>query len=139
IPDALLMQLRQHELDGYHYAEAGDIEKAVQEFTVCIQKCPEYASAYNNRAQAYRLLNDDLSALKDCDKAIELGTGQQTTLMQAYTQRAVIHRKLGNTKEAERDFQQGAQFGNPLARGVIKNNPYAKLCNQMVAEAMAKL
>ena len=94
-------------------------------------------------AQAHRLNNDEESALKDLNHAIEFGHGSYQTLkqvwrneqsksqndyqFQAYTQRAIIHKKRGDLAQAELDFEKGAQFGNEIAMSVVKSNPYAKL------------
>ena len=121
------MRLKQLEMDALALAEQGDIDGSIAEFSKAIQLCPTYASAYNNRGQAFRLKGLSEQALTDVCKAIELGSGSPSTLMQAYTQRAVLYRQMGKTKEAELDFQKGAQYGNPLAKAVVKNNPFAKL------------
>lgn len=43
-------------------------------------------------------------------------------------------------QEAYSDFQKGAELGNSVAKeAVVRENPYAKLCNAMVAEAMRSL
>jgi hypothetical protein len=38
------------------------------------------------------------------------------------------------------DFERAAQLGNPVAKeAAVRFNPYAKMCNAMLAEAMEKL
>lgn len=100
---------------------------------VCIK-----ASAYNNRAQVFRILDKDDEALLDIENAIELGTtgSSRNVLKQAYTQRAVIKKKQGDKYGADRDFAMGAQHGNEIAKGMVRQNPFAKLCNRIVSEAM---
>ena len=44
---------------GVKYAEAGDTEAALEMFHSAISASPSWASAYNNRAQAFRLLRRD--------------------------------------------------------------------------------
>jgi hypothetical protein len=35
------------------------------------------------------------------------------------------------------DFEMGAKLGNPVARNIaVKENPYAKMCNQVMMEVM---
>jgi hypothetical protein len=46
---------------------------------------------------------------------------------------------MGNEKESQEDFRLGAQYGNDVAKAMVKNNPYAKLCNNIVSLAMAEL
>ena len=56
-------------------------------------------------------------------------------LKQAYTQRAVIKKKQGDESGADRDFAMGAQHGNDFAKGMVRQNPFAKLCNQVLCLA----
>jgi hypothetical protein len=46
------------EVEGVKAAESGDLDKAIGLFTRAINIAPEWASGYNNRAQAYRLKGD---------------------------------------------------------------------------------
>ncbi|KAI8922824.1 hypothetical protein BC831DRAFT_474051 [Entophlyctis helioformis] len=141
IDDSTLMQLKQLEQDAVGQAEQGDLAAAHATLSRAVTLCPVYASAYNNRAQVLRLLGRPDEAYDDLCKAIDHGTttNSQQTLKQAYTQRAIIKRSRGDEAGADQDFAKGAQYGNEIARGMVKNNPYAKLCNAMVTEAMARL
>ncbi|KAJ1933341.1 hypothetical protein EC988_009152, partial [Linderina pennispora] len=97
-----------------------------------------YASAYNNRAQAYRLEGKEDLALQDLNSAIKHGTGE--ILGQAFTQKAVILRAHGDQDGAFYNFSQGAKHGNEVARmAAAKENPYAKLCGKIVQEQMRQL
>jgi cytidylate kinase len=86
------------------------------------------------------------------------------TLSQAYTQRGALYhltakrlksqsaelRVDGNRKEAKwkpvdfeenasRDFMMGGRYGNEIAKALaVSTNPTAKLCGEMVREAMRK-
>ncbi|KAL2755154.1 hypothetical protein ACRALDRAFT_1064868 [Sodiomyces alcalophilus JCM 7366] len=84
------------------------------------------------------------------------------TLSLAYTQRAAIYHttgkhigegrgslqggrreskwsKLDFEEAASRDFAMGGRYGNDIAKGLaVSTNPTAKLCGQMVREAMKK-
>ncbi len=46
------------EIIGVRFAEKGDFESAISEFSKAIDLCPLRASGYNNRAQAHRLLGN---------------------------------------------------------------------------------
>ena len=46
------------ELEGVRAAERGEIDAALDTFTRVITMAPNWASGYNNRAQAYRLRGD---------------------------------------------------------------------------------
>ncbi|OAJ40597.1 hypothetical protein BDEG_24310 [Batrachochytrium dendrobatidis JEL423] len=129
ISDSMLMQLKQLEQDAVGLANEGDLDGAYTVLSKAVDQCPTYASAYNNRAQVLRLQEKDDAALDDLCKAIEYATPtrSQTTLKQAYTQRAIIKKKRGDVAGSEQDFAKGAQFGNEVAKGMVKSNPYAKL------------
>ncbi|ORX45494.1 hypothetical protein DM01DRAFT_1340008 [Hesseltinella vesiculosa] len=139
IDPSILMELKSLETQAVELAEKDDLEGALMLLNQCIEKEPEYASVYNNRAQIFRLQNDNESALQDLDKVIQLGAGQPKVLRQAYTQRAIIKRQQGDMKGANQDFELGAKYGNPLARNyTVNENPYAKMCNQIMVEVMSR-
>ena len=78
-------------------------------------------------------------ALKDLDMAIQYCEGNHLVSKQAFTQRGLIKQLLGDEEGARLDFEKGAQFGSEIAiQESVRLNPYAKLCNQMLAEAMKK-
>lgn len=54
----LLKQVRELEMRGVSAAEAGELQAALQLFSQAVHILPQRASAYNNRAQALRLLGD---------------------------------------------------------------------------------
>lgn len=163
-----------------------------------IEEHPNYASARNNRAQAYRRLFGDSIlvgtavdsmrlidspsseaikkaidvVLNDLDIAISLlapktpstpiSPTNKKTLSAVHTQRATIyhgtakfmaeyplalenHRreaawsKLDFETAASQDFAMGGRYGNEVAKGLaVSLNPTAKLCGEMVREAMKK-
>jgi tetratricopeptide (TPR) repeat protein len=119
-------------------AEKNDLDQALNLFNECITIEPNYASAYNNRAQLYRMQNEVEKAIADLDKVIgDVGTGQPKVLRQAYTQRAILKRQQGDLSASREDFEMGAKLGNPVARNIaVKENPYAKMCNQVMMEVM---
>ncbi|KAF9953375.1 Tetratricopeptide repeat protein 36, partial [Modicella reniformis] len=82
IEPELLKTLKDLETQGVQLAEQDNIDGAIQKFTEAIERCPTYASAYNNRAQAYRIQNKTEEALQDLNKAIEYGNGQPAILKQ---------------------------------------------------------
>jgi hypothetical protein len=84
-------------------------------------------------------MNNQLDkALKDLDCVInDIGEGQPKILRQAYTQRAIIKRQQGDLVASRKDFELGAKLGNPVARNIaVSENPYAKMCNQVMMEVM---
>jgi tetratricopeptide (TPR) repeat protein len=119
-------------------AEKNDLDQALSLFNECITIEPNYASAYNNRAQLYRMQDEVEKAIADLDKVIsDVGAGQPKVLRQAYTQRAILKRQQGDLNASREDFEMGAKLGNPVARNIaVKENPYAKMCNQVMMEVM---
>ncbi|RKO92318.1 hypothetical protein BDK51DRAFT_26086 [Blyttiomyces helicus] len=136
IDEQTLAALKALEREAVRLAEGGSVPAAMQKLDEAIARCPIYASAYNNRAQARRMTGDVDGALNDLDKAIEYGAGNAAILKQAFTQRSIIRKSRGDAAGAESDLAQGARYGNEIAKATIKQNPYAKLCSAMVAEAM---
>ncbi|KAF9579815.1 Tetratricopeptide repeat protein 36 [Lunasporangiospora selenospora] len=139
IEPELLKKLKSLEAEAVVLAEKDDISGAIAKFTEVITLCPTYASGYNNRAQAYRILDNEEAALKDLDEAIKNGSGQTDILKQAYTQRAIIKKKLGDKNGAQADFERGARYGNPVAKAIsVQDNPISQLCGAMVMEMLNK-
>ena len=111
---------------------------------------PRYASAYNNRAQLRRLMKQsNEEVLADLDLAIEYASpkvagdpvspAQARVLKNAYTQRGAVFDATGKEKEAHQDFEAAAKYGSDVARQwLVANNPYARLCGQIVSEVMKK-
>ncbi|EDO47811.1 predicted protein [Nematostella vectensis] len=131
---------KEYEIQGVEKAEAGDFVGALDCFNKAIDVAPLRASGYNNRAQLSRLRGDNQSAMEDLNKAIELSHEHGAAAAQAYTQRGLLHRLEGNDEAASEDFQHGATLGNAFAKAMtVQLNPYAAMCNKMLAEAIGKL
>uniref|UniRef100_A0A1W7RCT4 Tetratricopeptide repeat protein 36 n=1 Tax=Agkistrodon contortrix contortrix TaxID=8713 RepID=A0A1W7RCT4_AGKCO len=135
----LLRQTTHLEAQGIAAAEGGDLELALEKFNQAIQLLPERASAFNNRAQALRLQGDVAKALEDLEAALKLSKGAGPVARQGFVQRGLIQRLQGQEEAARRSFEQGAALGSVFARQQLAlMNPYAALCNQMLAELMRK-
>lgn len=86
-----------------------------------------------------QLLGDITNAVNDLNKAIELDD-HGSAAAQAHTQRGLIYKLQGDDEQALKDFQAGAKLGNKFAKSMaIQCNPYAAMCNKMLAEAIGKL
>ena len=128
------------EIEGITSAEKGDVERAVVKLTEAIDVCPRYASAYNNRAQALQLKGDVDGALSDLHTALELSEGQGEAAKQAFTQRGIIRKMRGDEDKAVSDFKKASNLGSLFARSqLVRMNPYAAMCNNMLSEAIGKL
>uniref|UniRef100_A0A3Q1ES92 Tetratricopeptide repeat protein 36 n=1 Tax=Acanthochromis polyacanthus TaxID=80966 RepID=A0A3Q1ES92_9TELE len=136
----LLKQVKELEMRGVSAAEAGDLQAALQLFSQAIQILPQRASAYNNRAQALRLQGDTAGALDDLDRAVALSCSVGRTACQALVQRGLLRRLACQNDEARADFEKAAALGSEFAKQqAIVLNPYAALCNKMLAEVINKL
>ena len=110
--------------------------------TECFHLFP-CAAGYNNRAQALRLNGDTQGAMEDLEEAIRLSRNNPRSTKahgQALCQRGILKRLDGNSEGALEDFKKAACLGSPFAKQmVVKMNPYAALCNQMLADVMQKM
>ncbi|KAI9021625.1 hypothetical protein CLU79DRAFT_752506 [Phycomyces nitens] len=132
-------ELKNLEKEAVKLAEKNETDGALELLNKCIDMEPAYGSAYNNRAQLYRMLHKNNEALDDLNKVISLAEGQPKILKQAYTQRAILKRQNGDIMGSKEDFAIGAKYGNPIARNItIQDNPYAKMCNQVMLQVMSQ-
>lgn len=154
-----------------------DVLAAITQLSTIIDEQPTYASAYNNRAQAYRLqytqdASTVLRILEDLSTAINLATpapfevvstdsarvlaGAHThrgylllrastsshffDLLKSTTHALVIGADQARCEElASHDFGVAGRYGHKTAQSLaVKTNPYAKLCGQIVKEALQR-
>lgn len=74
------------------------------------------------------------------NNAINLSEGIGKVACQAFSQRGLINQLQGKKQQALNDFQEAAKLGSAFAKTMlVQMNPYAALCNQMLAEVMQKL
>lgn len=102
---------------------------------------PGHPSPLNNRAQIYRLLHKKSEALKDLDEALALPDVEAYPLVmrQVYTQRGWVHFVEDNLEQAKADFEKAYALGNKEAHQLaLRCNPYAAMCNAMLAEIVQK-
>ena len=100
-----------------------------------INFCPNRAKSYNNRAQIYRLLSQDIAAKNDIEKCLELSEFKGIAAAQAYIQRGSLYMKNKNKVKAIEDFKKagnlGSKQGKEMALGL---NDMAELCGSAVNE-----
>lgn len=133
-----------------HYQEALDLLSAV------ILAHPSYASAYNNRAQAYRALDPvDPRASADLRQAVALATPrsrflskmQATVLKNAHAQLAAIYTELAARSDDQLSWEYREMASSQLALAgsygektlqalAVRVNPYAKLCGGVMEQAL---
>lgn len=128
------------ELEAVKAAESGRLTEALELLNRAIELAPKYASAYNNRAQVYQLQKQVELAMLDLNRAIELSGGRGKAGEQAFVQRGIIWRLKSEDEKALEDFKKAAKLGSKFAQAqLVKLNPYAALCNNMLAEVIGKL
>ncbi|KAG8234068.1 hypothetical protein J437_LFUL013564 [Ladona fulva] len=135
-----IKEAKKLEIEGVKAAENGKTAEAIDIFSKAIQVAPTRPSGYNNRAQAYRLLEKDSEAMLDLNNAINLSQGKGHAARQAFCQRGMLLRKEGKDPEAKTDFEKAANLGSDFAKAqVVEMNPYAALCNMMLHDVFTKL
>ncbi|XP_046444732.1 tetratricopeptide repeat protein 36-like [Daphnia pulex] len=131
---------KEFEKQGVIFAESGKMDEALKMFNNAIDSSPMWASAYNNRAQALRLLKRNEEAMEDLNKAIELSQGRGKAASQAYCQRAMLYHYAGNEELAFTDWESASNLGSQFAKNqLIQKNPYAALCNKMLHDVFKNL
>jgi len=130
----------QQEKTAIYMTEIEDYDGALKILDSIIEKDPNYASVYNNRAQVYQLMKRNNDAIRDLDKALEINGGKGKVGIQALTQRGILRKVFGEDNLAQEDWKKASALGGQFAnRLVIMNNPYAALCNQMLNKMFADL
>jgi tetratricopeptide (TPR) repeat protein len=87
---------------GYAHVEAGEYERAIEDYDRAIDIDPDDALAYNDRGVAYFALGEYERAIEDYDRAIEIDPDFDLP----YYGRGFAHKQLGNTEQAIADFER---------------------------------
>ena len=136
VKEKISLDLKEKEILAVQLAEDGKLEESLTLLNLIIFQSKNYFSVYNNRAQVYRLLKDDKLAIKDLNYVIEK-CKDLDVLKQTYAQRAILL-KGSQPDQSYNDFCKSAKLGNEIAKqAVVEENPYKKLCQTMVQQAMA--
>ena len=106
-----------------------------------LNKTHYFGNTFPLYSHAFVYFSGDITnALADLNTAIELSGGRGTAASQAYTQQGLLLRLEGKEEAALEAFHKAAALGNAFAKTmVVQLNPYAALCNAMLAEAIDKL
>lgn len=112
-------------------AEAGDLSGALAVLDTVISDAPTRATAYNNRAQVYRMMDNLPKALEDLNEAIkvaekwladhadasvvEVNRGK-SVCQNAYLQRSAVRKAMGDDEAAHADVEKSASYGHRIAR-----------------------
>ncbi|KAL2263107.1 hypothetical protein VTK26DRAFT_8190 [Humicola hyalothermophila] len=130
-PQALLRGVDDAERIAAAKTVLGDLDRAISLLTPTIlysrlspQVARTLSNAHTQRAAIY-LMTSKLLGSKSLSVDVGRPEGSWT--------------KLDFEERASRDFAMGGRYGNEIAKGLaVSTNPTAKLCGQMVREAMKK-
>jgi hypothetical protein len=104
-----------------------------------VAAAPGRAASYNNRAQLRQLRGDRAAALQDLEAALALPRVPRAVRAQALAQRGMLREVAGDEAGARADYEAAAAHGSAFARAqLVRLNPYARLCNQMMAQVLGK-
>ena len=82
----------------------------------------------------------DEQALADLEEGMKYCNNDVQVTKQLYVQRGMIYELRNQDEDARRDFEVAAKHGSKFAKQeCIKLNPYARLCNQMLEQAIKEL
>ena len=93
---------------GSSYAELGQYEQAIQNFSIAIQLNPNYDIAYRNRGLTYYYLLQYNRAIQDFSIAIQLNPNDSN----GYNNRGSAYKKLGQHERAIQDYNKAIEL-NP--------------------------
>lgn len=130
------------ELAAIQLAEIKNIDQALEQIKLVCSQFPNHPSPQNNQAQILRLLHKNEQAMEVLDSLIVRFSPAHfpTVLRQAHAQRAWLRLLKDELADARADFQRSFELGNLDAGKMIKRcDPYAAMCNSMLAEVMQKL
>jgi tetratricopeptide (TPR) repeat protein len=97
-----------HFNQGVTYAEKGDWDRAIADFTGAIRLKPDYAEAYYNRGTAYAVKGDMDRAIVDFTGAIRL----KPDFAEAYSNRGVAYASEGDFARARTNWEKALEI-NP--------------------------
>jgi len=91
---------------GNKYAEMGDLDRAIADFSAAIRLDPKYVDAYDGRGEAYTHRADYDRAIADVNHAIALDPKDA----QAYFNRGHVYVLKGDYDRSIADFDRAIQF-----------------------------
>lgn len=99
-------------LRGAAYGQAGEYEKALQDFNAALAINPQYAQAFANRALVNMRAKRVQQAIADYDQAINIDPNYST----AYVGRGSAYRSMNNHPMAVADFTRALELqADPIA------------------------
>ena len=137
-------KLRELDGRGMAMAEGGELDEALAIFSEAIALMPERAQSYNNRAQVYRLMENNSLARADLDKAISFYSPEEPdensncAVRNAHIQRSMLFALDSDYDRAYEDMKKASLMGSSFAKSQLSRvNPYAAMCNDMLKSFLA--
>jgi len=120
---------------GLNYMRGKDYDNAIKEFTLAIEKFPQYDVAYSNRAVAYMHQKKFNKAMDDLKKAAEINPNNPTThynFVALYSLQNQLDRALDSLDRAlELGFNNyDALRNDPDLANVRKHPEFRKICEK---------
>jgi len=120
---------------GLNYMRAKDWENAIKEFTLAIEKYPQYDVAYSNRAVAYMHQKKFNKAMDDLKKAVEINPNNPTVhynFVALYSLQNQLDRALDSLDRAlELGFNNyDALRHDPDLANVRKHPEFRRICEK---------
>jgi len=108
---AYLEAVRPKELDACFsraltYGELREFPSGIKNCTTIIDQDPSHSEAHRIRAALHNYSGDHISALADCERAIQIADNNAM----AYYVRALVHKNLGNSNESIRDHLKAREL-----------------------------
>jgi tetratricopeptide (TPR) repeat protein len=131
IPTEAKLNLQQ----GMNYLRARDFDNAIKEFTLAIEKYPQYDTAYSNRAVAYMQQKKFNKAEDDLKKGVEINPNNATihyNYVALYSLQGKVDRALDSLDKAlELGFNNyDALRKDPDLNNVRKHPEFRKICEK---------
>ena len=98
---------RPYDSRGIAYAEKGNLDQAISDFTRAINIDPRGADAYNNRGGAYVRKGNLDQAISDCNKAIEINP----KYADAYSNRGIVYFIKKEYDKSWKDVHKAEELG----------------------------
>jgi tetratricopeptide (TPR) repeat protein len=97
---------------GLEWAQKGELDKALADFTEAIRLNPKEARAYTNRGNVWMLKKDYDQAIADYTEAIRLNP----KMAEAYNNRGLAWIKKGDVAKAQADLEMAKKLGFPVPK-----------------------
>lgn len=98
---------------GARHLKHGNLDTAIEKFSLAIETDPEFAEAYNQRAIAYYLAERYHDSIHDCRRALE----RMPRHFGALAGMGHCHAQLGNLSDAQQCYHQALVI-NPRMEGI---------------------